>query len=150
MTGESFRKKLALCVLMSSLLIPTACGPRRPKLEYAAVSGTVKLDGKPLDRGRVVFFHTASGESAVGGIKSDGTYTLQAPTGENSIFVDSQPAAQSDAAAPPTTDRLAESKIPHKYTNFLSSGLKRTVKPGQNAHDIEMTTNQASPQSKVR
>ena len=116
----------------------------------ATVQGTVAYRGKPLERGRVVFFPIdgTPGPTAVGTIEPDGTFRMRvlghngAAVGRHRItvhlceqFTDEQ-LRQVDAIAP-------RSLIPRKYANPNTSGLLIHVRAGdENVCLLELTGRQ--------
>ncbi len=52
----------------------------------APVSGKVTYRGKPLPFGQIVMVHTA-GPMQAGEIRSDGSYAIEAPVGENRVMI---------------------------------------------------------------
>jgi hypothetical protein len=106
------------------------------------VSGTVTYDGKPLSTGAVTFQPVASGPLAIGDIKSDGSYSLSTgdqaglSAGEYQVtVVATGPMPQATEASPMP---LPELLIPARYGDVNTSGLKYTVKPGENRVDIAL------------
>lgn len=68
------------------LMLP-GCSDRGPQLPRAPVSGVVRYEGAPLERGTVIFFHESTGNTATGRIGPDGRYSLDAFVGHNRIVV---------------------------------------------------------------
>jgi hypothetical protein len=139
-----------LYLLIAALgLVLVGCGAP-PK---ASVSGTVRFKGQPLPSGTVLF-HGADGRVEHSLISAEGKYTIEdAPLGLARITVKSHGAAPpkvplAGKEAPkmppelaPRPEDLRDSnyvRIPGRYLNPDSSGLRYEVRPGSQAHDIEL------------
>lgn len=101
--------------------------------ERAKVSGTVTLDGKPLETGTISFYPVAnSGQTAGGGIQN-GQYTLEASPGEMTVLISANKVVGKqkmyDTPDSPTVDKVVE-LIPERYNK--TSELKVTLKAGVN------------------
>lgn len=112
-------------------------GPAR-----AQVTGTVTLDGQPLETGMISFEPIGGdGQSAGGGIK-DGRYTLDASPGEMRVAIRANKVVGKtklyNTPDSPTIDKVEEI-IPARY--YAPSELKVTLKPGSNENvNFELTT----------
>jgi hypothetical protein len=108
----------------------------------AKVSGTVTLDGQPLENGTITFYPTAnSGQTAGGGIEN-GKYTLDASPGEMTVLISANKVTGKhkmyDTPDSPTVDTVVE-LIPARYNK--TSELKVTLKPGVNEGvNFDLTT----------
>lgn len=110
----------------------------------ATVSGTVTLDGAPLDRGSVTFLPIGPGSGATASIQSDGTYQVRSgsvaglPPGDYKITVraNADP-TPNPGGGPPAPGRLI---TPEKYGSSDTSGLQRTIEAGANTVDLELTS----------
>lgn len=106
----------------------------------ATVSGTVTLDGKPVENGTISFYPTAnSGQTAGGGIEN-GQFTLTASPGEMTVLISANKVVgkQKMFKDGPETDKIIE-LIPDRYNK--TSELKVTLKPGVNENvNFELTT----------
>jgi hypothetical protein len=137
--------------LLGCLVLAAGCSPKR-SAEHTDVSGRVLFGGKPLPGGRVTFVTVEEAFASVGRIDDQGNYKIQAPVGEVMISVDNRMLRQNpvgNLAGPrkgagrpdqpdpdPVTGTYEE--IPDKYYVPDTSGLKYTVKPGPQTHDIEL------------
>ncbi len=122
----------SLAVLLSS------CGGDGPKLH--PVSGKVLWDDQPAEGATVVFHPVNAKADALrpsGVVGKDGTFTLStypygagAPEGEYVVLVTwfAEPPAAKEGRDPPEP----KSKLPEQYADAAQSGLKATVKPGEN------------------
>jgi hypothetical protein len=113
-------------------------------VETGTVSGKVSLAGQPLGTGTIVFFAENYGETAIGPLASDGTYTLKygtgfsVPAGDYRVAINEGPppgapipSPEDIMKAPPAAANT--SKIPAKYRDAKTSGLIAVVKPGSNS-----------------
>ena len=136
------------------------CGEAGPP-PLAKVHGKVTYQGKPLTAGSVLFVPVAPKEEgsrdypAGGQIGQDGSYELTtvnpgdgAAVGDHKVVVISMtggaesPTGFYDGSAPqakPTKSATLKSAIPAKYAAPETTPLSFTVKPGDNAHDIDLT-----------
>ena len=106
----------------------------------AKVSGTVTLDGQPLENGTISFYPTAnSGQTAGGGIQN-GQFTVDASPGEMTVIISANKVVGKNKMFKdgPETDKVVE-LIPDRYNK--TSELKVTLKPGANENvNFELTT----------
>jgi hypothetical protein len=145
--------RLTCCCLSFGLLIlMVGCDKNPRSVDHADVSGTVLFQGKPLPGGRVSFV-AKGGFAASEIIDENGKYQIKAPVGDVEIGVDNQ-MLQQQRGKPTSTPRLkqpgAEPSKPLKgrwvnispsYADPHTSGLKFTVKPGTQTHDVELSAN---------
>ena len=143
-----------LACLAAALAGPLAgCGKRGPAL--AEVSGTVTLDGQPLERGTITFEATglrpATAKILDGRIVEATTHRPNdgVPVGHQRIAVFSraepvaakpgpttEPALPGAAAFPPSM--AGRSLLPARYNDPATSGLSATIRPGQNTLSLEL------------
>lgn len=121
------------------------------------VSGTVTLDGKPLEGAMVGFYPASGGAPATGQTDSSGKFTLKAPVGKAKVSVSKTAAGgeakvdQAAAGAAPAGTALSgppvaggappappKSVVPAKYTNAENSGIVVEVKSGMQPVTIEL------------
>jgi hypothetical protein len=132
--------RLGLCWL--ALAVMAGCGATaEPR---GRVSGKVTFQKKPVTEGIVAF---ANAEKAVymnANIKADGSYKLLAakgpglPVGEYQVAV-SPPTQDFQTGPVERANRKQFPNIPQKYRDPKTSGLKLTVKAGENpSFDIDM------------
>jgi len=120
-------------IAVSACLIASlaGCGPTSGR-----VSGTVTIDGKPLDYGMVDFRGTSGVASAP---VIDGAYAAeQVPVGAVGIAVRSMPRP---AIAPPSSlgTTAHHGSLPDRYLDPATSGLSVEVRGGQQRHDLSLT-----------
>lgn len=118
----------------------TGCGGP-PK---AKVSGTVTLDGEPIENGTISFYPTGKdGQTAGGGIEN-GKYTVEASPGEMTVVISASKVVGKqkmyDTPDSPEVDKVVE-LIPDRYNK--TSELKVNLKPGDNEGiNFELTKKQ--------
>lgn len=99
----------------------------------AHVTGTVTLDGKPIENGAIMFSPTnGQGQTAGGGIQ-DGKYAVDASVGEMTVVINASKVVGKqklfDTPDSPVEDKVVE-MIPLRYNT--ESKLRVTLKPGDN------------------
>lgn len=136
---DSSRAALA-ALLCGWFLLLSGCGGGL----QSSVTGTVTLDGKPVNRGNVTFIPVKDGVTAYGTIGSDGSYSIN--TGSNTGVVpgdyivlvvvngDIPPAVAGKAPEPP------KPLSPPKYAIKETSDLKATIKSGSNVVPLNMVS----------
>jgi hypothetical protein len=85
-------------VIAALLLASSGCDPHAGappvsgSMEEATVKGTVKIRGKPVNGGSIVFsasnFRRPNAAPRTAAINKDGTYTVKALVGENSVEIE--------------------------------------------------------------
>jgi len=119
----------------------------------AKVTGRVTMQGRPVIWGSVVLVGE-NGQSVVGRIEPDGTFTVaNAPTGEVAVAITSpDPLIQHYATqiktsreripvkqwAPLTIDRSQWFVLPSRYEDAKTSGLTLSLKRGTNNYDLTL------------
>jgi hypothetical protein len=130
----------------------SGCNNNPHSADHAEVSGRVLFRGEPLPGGQVTFVTVKGGFAANGTIDENGDYQIKAPVGDVQISVTNrmlQPRGGSNAPAIPKKAEAKEGSprkgrwvnIPSTYEDAHTSGLKYTVKPGPQTHDIELSDN---------
>lgn len=130
-------------LLASVLVILGGCGKKG--LDTVRVTGTVKLDGKPMAGASVLFSPKAGGRPASATTDESGSFSLTTLTpndgalvGEHAVGVTliQTKGATGDPNAPGLSGSLNAAPasvqwiIPQKYANPTSSGLTVTVQSG--------------------
>jgi len=119
------------------------CGGSDTRPE-ATITGQVLLDGSPLTAGSIRFTSTKTGESAYANLDGSGRYEVTFPEAdvgsEYDVTVGAAIEEELDATAiaenPPEKVR---SRIPRKYSDRTTSGLKTTIATeGENQFDVEL------------
>jgi hypothetical protein len=138
-------KRLTLAILPAALLLLAGCGGG--DVNRGEISGAVKLDGKPLEQGSILFKPTdgASG-SATGGTIENGRYQCSGATGPaigwNRVEIRAMRKTGKKIPKPfapqgQTIDEQIEA-IPPKFNS--QSSLKVEVKRGENTADFEVSS----------
>ena len=148
-----FRMFSAACVLVYLV----GCGPRT-----GVVSGEVVYKGKPVPGGLLTFRPVdESQNSASYELAKDGKFKIELPVGEMQICIDNRefeprpatlPAMPPGMSLPPDVLKSMQAsskesskvsdrwvKLPEKYYDIGTSGLKITVKGGEQTETIEFT-----------
>jgi hypothetical protein len=143
-------KSGVLSIVVSLLLLNLAgCNGSGDRPDLGLVSGTVKMDGKPL-RGVAVTFLPVDGRPAIGKTDLYGKYTLTyirdtpgCKIGPNRVEIGNSEGgseemeAEGDEVAQ-TRDKRGQYKIPLRYN--VESELEADVKPGENVFDFNLET----------
>jgi hypothetical protein len=131
--------KTATILTASAITLALAaggCGGSGPGM--APVSGVVTYQGKPVPKGTITFVPLAKeGRNAIGELDSQGHYTLQTEEpGDGALLGDYQVtiAAREDPILDYIPKKPVKPKllVPEKYGKPDTSGLKATVKSGNN------------------
>jgi len=129
-------------VVVSVGLLGCGGGPKGPKT--AQVSGTVTLDGAPLDEGSINFI-PEDGTGAPAGTKIvKGSYSVAVPLGSKRVeirapkVVGQKVAYEGDPNSPKID--LIEERVPHRYN--ATTELKTVVTDGTNKADFPLVTPQ--------
>lgn len=143
----SFNCGVKFCCLALTVIALTGCGDDGPKLH--PVSGTVTLEGKPLEKAGVMFFPrgTTLGNACIGMTDANGKYTLKpenrsgtgAPEGEFAVTISKMkdpPPTKPGESAPAETG-LEETLSP-KYWDSAQSILKAKVPAGGGSIDFSL------------
>ena len=116
----------------------------------ARVSGTVTLDGLPLERGIVAYHPKQGGPVAHGVIQSDGVYVVRTgreagiPSGEYNVTVVATEVpgrSRQGSGPPPPGRRLTTERVSRKET----TPLHYTVEPGRNEIDLNLESQDELP-----
>jgi len=114
----------------------------------SSVSGTVTMDGKPLDLDNgtcvVSFYPEAGGPAAQARVAADGTYALKTGSTQGIrsgkylvTVVATGPAREPPPGSPPMPGPLL---TPTRYGTKERSDLRFTIEPGTNRIDIPLTS----------
>lgn len=147
------RGKPLLIVALALPAFLTGCGSKPEGPQLAAVSGTVKYEGKLLENAQVVFLPDAAGAPpASGTTDKNGRYQLMtripgdgAIVGKYRVTITARgpdkplPAGQTTTGLPGSNTAPGDPLIPEKYFLPDTSGLAREVKSGSNTLDFELS-----------
>jgi hypothetical protein len=130
--------------ILLSVLFAAGCGSSRTPI----VHGIVRLDGRPLHSGTVVFRFGDGRETYAGIDPTSGEYVMDDPAlseGEVTItIVPDNPnpfhaaATHNGAQKPVGKPTLKSSAIPERYLEPSRSPLKNVIKPGDNVINIDL------------
>lgn len=122
------------------LVLLTACGCSGGSTHppTATVSGTVTLDGQPLENATLMF-QPESGRPSTGVTDKEGRYTLEYMAGVPGAtlgmhFVIIRTLVAGEDGRPP----VSPEKLPKKYHD--ETGLRVEVKSGANTHDFDLSS----------
>lgn len=130
-------------VLVTSAVCLSGCGGQSgSKLKRIHVTGTVKLDGKPLPQGTISFIgNDANAVNAAAEIDASGRYSLSTQQKGDGIPAGSYKVRIESWATPPkmvaTGVEPGKSAIPDRYAAIESSGLTATVEGKSKAQVID-------------
>lgn len=126
-------------LLPLALLLTSGCGDDSNRV---GVSGTVTVDGEPLEQGSVAFIGENGSAVAAGPVRN-GSYTLRQTAnaegiepGQYKVRIESwkvQPGEPQDDG----TFAAGEAAIPEKYMDAEKSGLTATVPDGNYDFDLK-------------
>lgn len=146
-----FLRQACGCLMLGLLAWTTGCSKNPRSVGHADVSGQVLFQGKPLPGGQVTFVTVKGGFTSAGPIDENGNYHIEAPLGEVIIGVDNQMLVKNRRSPQkvshpkqPGEDQEHTIKgrfvdIPSQYGDPSTSGLKYTVQPGTQTHNIELS-----------
>jgi hypothetical protein len=133
----AYLRRIAVALLCAAAtLLTSGCGGS----DVGKVAGRVTIGGKPLGQGAVMFQNTQTGAATLASLSNDGTYqaktSKQAGLSPGDYQVAIQPSStftgKAPLVTPPTQEKRSESPIPPKFRSTKTSGLKVTVKQGNN------------------
>jgi hypothetical protein len=124
-------------LLVGCLLALAGCGDSAG----SQVSGTVTVDGNPVEKGRIRFFPVDGKSQPAGGEIKGGAYSVKVPAGEMTVQISVPKVIGKkklyDAPGAREIDIHGE-LLPPKYNE--ESQLKFDVQPGRNEKDWPLTT----------
>ena len=147
---QNFCQKLLVLVLPIFVLMITGCGSDGPEL--IPVSGTVTLNGTPIDEVVVTFVPHHAGKPAMGLTDKQGRFSLSTTELDDGVAVGpyyatvtsiDQGATRPDAQGLSTGLEMhprQKSIIPERYTLFQTSGLSYEVQDGMEPISIKLTS----------
>lgn len=126
-------RAITLCVVLPTAVVLCGCGGN-PNLFHA--SGTVSLDGKPLDNAFVTFIPMEGGTTSYGKTDGNGRYEMQftdtetgAWKGQNRVEIRTGDVGAGGAPGP-------RERVPTAYNS--ASTLTADVKSGNNEFNFEL------------
>jgi hypothetical protein len=124
--------------LLFALLLVCGCGDGTAK-----VSGTVTLDGTPLEQGSISFLPINGNVKTTGGEIKAGQYVVQVPLGPMKVCINSGKAVGKiklyDTPNSRERTRFVE-LLPAKYSDIEQTELRLEIPPGDTVKDFDLTT----------
>ena len=136
-----------IVTMLSLILITTSfsgCNGSTDSRPAVEINGTVTLDGDPLQEGSIQFSSPKTGESAYANLDANGHYSIsfpQADIGTEYEIIVNPPVVEEENAMALAEKPKAKStmKIPAKYSNRTTSGLKAKIQQaGSNEANFEL------------
>lgn len=142
------RISLFTAVIAVTTLVVMGCGPTAPQV--VEVTGTVTLDGKPLDRIQVEFWPEVSGPTSYGLTDDQGRFTLASQDGakkgavvgkhkvilqDTSIIVDRRMGREVENV---DVTQGKKPRILEEYANPISSTLSAEISPDKRNVDFDV------------
>ncbi len=128
-----------LCVFAASAIALGGCSDGRPA--RVPVSGTIKIDGKPLPYG-IVRFVPSEGRAAIGPIDREGRFTLTCYEPADGVAPGNYKIAIK--ATEPVGNRV-KWHAPKKYASHKTSGLSRQIESSTDSLEIEISWDGGKP-----
>jgi hypothetical protein len=113
-------------------------------MTFYPVKGKVVLaDGKPLAAGNIVFVATESTLTTAAKLDNDGTFTVKGskeglPAGDYLVRIEVDESETGPSKAKSTRRKGGPVPFPDKYLDEDASGLRATVKPGENNFEFKL------------
>ena len=126
-----FHKKSVL-ELLALLVLLAVCisGCHQNQVDTVRVTGTVTLDGKPVDQGAIKFYAEDGETPGGGGTIKDGVYIADVPPGKKKVLINGQKVVGTeklyDTPDSPTRDKL-EQTTPAIYNSLYNSPLTADI-----------------------
>ena|SRR5688572_20106936 len=149
--GRHFNYSAARFIPITLFLVSLAgCGGAGAPPGSVSVSGTVTLDGKPVDSAAVAFIGNEGARLATASTDSAGKFTIQAAPGKNVVTVakaSPNPTPVSDAPQTMPTEGeyqklilSVKSEFPSKYGDPKTSGISFDVTPGMKPVEVVLSS----------
>jgi hypothetical protein len=108
----------------------------------AVVTGTVKFDGKPIEKGSIGFYPVDDKSGTAGGEIKDGQYSVKVPVGLMKVNIGGVPKVIGMKEPSPGPGGkggpITVESIPKKYSDQQKTELRFEVKPGTNQKDWDL------------
>ena len=117
---------------LSVLLLFALClaGCNRNKVDTIRVTGTVTLDGKPVEMGAIKFYAEDGNSPGGGGVIKDGAYIANVPPGKKKVVINGNKVVGTekvyDTPDSPMRDKI-EQITPPIYNSTYNSPLRADV-----------------------
>ena len=131
-----------LCAALLAALLSTGCGTNDP-LNRQAVSGTVTLDGTPLEQGVITFQPEAQAVTSGGAAIAAGKYAIPRDQGlvegKYKVLIRASKSTVSLQGGAPGEPVVAPELIPEEYNSKSDKVVDVTAK-GPNTFDFDIVT----------
>jgi hypothetical protein len=126
-------------MLLITLPALTGCGADG----LSEVSGTVKVDGQPLDKGAITFFPMDGKAATTGGAIASGKYSVRVPAGTMKVTISAPQFLRKKKLYPdnpnsPEMD-VNEERLPAKFSDHQKTELRLEVN-GNTPKDWDLPT----------
>ena len=121
---------------LAVLAVVIGCGSK----DQATVSGSVKLNGEPLNSGTITFVPVDGATASAAGLIEGGTYTVEMPPGEKRVQISAMKVIgrrqvyEGDPNSPVVDD--VQEMIPPQYN--AASTLTVSAKAGSQTQDYDL------------
>jgi hypothetical protein len=122
-----------------AILLMSGCGDSG----MARVTGTVTVDGVPLEKGSISFFPVESNARTTGGEIKAGQYVVQVPVGQMKVCINAAKVVGKKKFydTPDSRERtLFAEMLPAEYSSVEDTKLRLEVTPGHIEKSFELTT----------
>lgn len=124
------RDVLFLCAGLLTLLPVFSIGCKPSNVNTVKVTGTITIDGEPLEQGGIKFSSVNNDTTASGGIISNGTYVAEIPPGKKKVLIIGTKVVGKeklyDTPDSPTRDKL-ETVTPAEYNKKELTPLEADI-----------------------
>lgn len=135
--GRSLGFLFSLAAVLCGLAVTGCSGDSRPT--QREVTGTVTFQGSPVEKGMITFEDAAKGYAESGELGPGGTYTLKAPDGSYTVYVEPPIIVVEDTAdSPGGEEEMQVDNIPPQYRNSVDSPLTATVNGDGTVRDFDL------------
>ncbi|WP_417848442.1 carboxypeptidase-like regulatory domain-containing protein [Thalassoglobus sp.] len=137
---QPYKKIECVTVCFLTTILFVGCGSKNP-LNRQSVSGTVTLNGQPVESGSIEFQPQGAKGTMSGAVIADGKYSIATaqglPPGNYTVRIYSADETAEREEVPGESNKLAVEKIPAKYNT--ESTLTKSVEAGKdNVFDFEI------------
>ncbi len=136
-SASAARRRRIVLSFSLALLLVSGCGDSRPPL--APITGTVTIDGQPLEQGTITFLPD-SGRSAHGRIEAGAIRDVTTWEGGDGVQLGPVQVVIQSITNPDTIEADVEHRwlIPRRYGDPQRSGLTLTITPGMPPVELEL------------
>ncbi len=133
----------ALCGVLLLVMSSPGCGKHDDPLNRQAISGSVTLDGQPLQQGTISFLPLEKKDTSGGATITSGKYSVAreqglAP-GKYKVMISASKSGVAGGQEAPGMPVMAAELIPEEYNTKSDKSVDVTVK-GPNTFDFDITS----------